>query len=610
MSPSKPATTPRAIIEEILARPMTREIWTGNFEKVLPLSVQDFDLTAILPAVFYMFRFGQRRGKGKFVETFGLTAGSMKEQRKSATIERISGKLAENGRFQGFGGETEQAILGDLLLCFCLENTKRALGRREQVQRLAPAHYMASWLDLPTKVADLRYVPEMIVAMLASQTGEYVEQNKEGDRTWFAVGRGFEDNVLLRAFHRGVKRQGELGSLTSDRFEENTPVGLDQLLMIGLAQELGSAPYKLRGGEGERISNQQPIAAKAGREFSEDIRRFVRSYADVMPRQAFVGMLESCMAVGLTTVITSVAEILFAWAREGEIQNPKDQRPAFLFVDCANSVDRRLRALSEQSMDDYIRRLDRFPVILMALRLLDRGARYDPKIKKLNIPSRPNATVWLNMLGELLHERRDEARAILYELGRKAEELAERLQEDYPEASQILSNNTTQPNPVWRLSEALTALQGRNNSQGKLIRLFDSALLIGYRNGLGLKRITLRQVPQQTTKRRREVRSLVLTDSVLDYLVHLHVLKSGNRRGVRPLSFQEFVFKIREQYGFCVDVAPPGMTISNDLLQANRNILERRLRDLGLLVGVNDAEAMKRLWPRFEPAKENKDDMG
>ena len=43
------------------------------------------------------------------------------------------------------------------------------------------------------------------------------------------------------------------------------------------------------------------------------------------------------------------------------------------------------------------------------------------------------------------------------------------------------------------------------------------------------------------------------------------------------------------------------MTISNDLLRSNRMVLERRLRDLGLLVGVNDAEAMKRLRPRFEP---------
>ena len=47
------------------------------------------------------------------------------------------------------------------------------------------------------------------------------------------------------------------------------------------------------------------------------------------------------------------------------------------------------------------------------------------------------------------------------------------------------------------------------------------------------------------------------------------------------------------------------MTISNALLQRNRSVLERRLRDLGLLIGVNDAEAMKRLQPRFQPEMEN-----
>ena len=51
------------------------------------------------------------------------------------------------------------------------------------------------------------------------------------------------------------------------------------------------------------------------------------------------------------------------------------------------------------------------------------------------------------------------------------------------------------------------------------------------------------------------------------------------------------------------------MTISNDLLHANRAVLERRLRDLGLLVGVNDAEAMKHLRPRFERPEEDGHDM-
>lgn len=472
---------------------------------------------------------------------------------------------------------------------------------------------MAGWVDLPEHVANLRYVPEMIVAMLANQTDEYVQQNRDGDRTWFAVGRGFENNVLLRAFHQGVTRREEAGSLagrTSDRFEEETTVGLDQLLMIRLAQELGAAPDKLRGSEGERISNQRPIAERAAQDFSDDIRRFVRSYANVIPRHALVDLLESCIAVGMTTIVTSVVEILCEFSETGEIRKKREQLPALLFADCSNGVDRRLRSLAEQSLDDFMRRIERFPVILMALRLLDRGARYDPKIKALKISTRPYATAWLNMLGELLNRHRPEADAILYDLERKAEELAERLEVDYPECAQILRNVPSQPNAVWRLAEALTSLQGRKNTQGNVISFLDSALLIGRPNGLALKRSITRNVSVAgSTKKRSDIRSLVFTDSVLDYLVHLHVLPSGNRDGVRRLSLGEFILKIRERFGFCVDTSPPGMSISNDLLQANRAVLERRLRDLGLLVGVNDAEAMKRLRPRFTPAREGEHGM-
>ena len=180
-----------------------------------------------------------------------------------------------------------------------------------------------------------------------------MERNKEGDRTWFAVGRGFEDNVLLKAFHQGVLREEPLGNRTADRFQEEEEVGLDQLLMIRLAQHLGAAPDKLRGGEGERISNQRPIAEQAARHFSEDIRRFVRAYAGVIPRHAFVELLESCMAVGLTTIVTSVIELLFEWAATGKIRKKSEQQPTHLFMDCSNGVDRSLRVLAEQSMDDF-----------------------------------------------------------------------------------------------------------------------------------------------------------------------------------------------------------------------------------------------------------------
>ena len=598
------ADNARKLVEDVLGPGMTREIWSGNYDKVLPVSVQDFELSSILPAVFYMFRFGHRRGRGKFIETFGFPEESESEKRRSATVDRVAERLSSTVGLDGFNGEPEKAILGDLLLCFCLENIKHNLGRDQQIQRVAPAHYMASWIDLPDRAVNLRYVPEMIVAMLANQKGESVGQSDD-KKTRFPVGKRFAENVLLSAFSQGVTRRGEvLSSLTLDGFaEKNESIGLDQLLMIRLALELKQAPYKASGKESP-ISNQHPIAEQAARNFSDDIRRFVGSYAVPMPRYALVEMLESCIAIGLTTILTSMVELLLQWSETGAVPDREGQHPAPLFIDCSNGVERSIRAAAQQSMDDYMRRMERFPVLLMVLRLLDYQAGNNRKIKKEDIATRPYATEWLNLLGDLLYNRHSEAQRILFIIEDFAERLAAVLADDYSEAAEILTNDTSQENPVWRLADGLMVLMGRK-PHSKFMGMLDSSLLTGRPNGLAAKRTTTRGLGGSTTRRRRDLRSLVFTDSVLDYLVHLHLLKSGNKSGVRALSFGKFLEVLSERYGFCVDTAPPGMTISNELLQRNRAILERRLRDLGLLVGVNDAEAMKRLEPRFEPAMEN-----
>ena len=590
------ANSARACVDEILGHRMTREIWSGNYHKVLPVSVQGFELSAVLPAVFYMFRFGQRRGGGNFLETFADKNGTASQRRRSANIDRVAETLSGAMALDGFKGEAEKAILGDLLLCFCLENIRHTLGRDQQIQRVAPAHYMASWIDLPDSVAHLRYVPEMIVAMLADQKGETVEPSDDKRRTYFPVGKNYEENILLDAFSQGVERRGEvISDLTSDKFNEaDDSVGLDQLLMIRLAQQLEAAPDKMRGKEAGPISNQRPIAKRAAGDFSDDIRRFTRAYAAPVPRYALVDMMESCIAIGLTTILTSAIELLFRWSDTGEV--PEEQEPAPLFVDCSNGVERRLRDVAEQSMDDAMRRLERFPVILMVLRLLDYHARDNREIKQQNIPTRPYATDWLNLLGDLLHNRHPQAVRIQFGIEDNADKLAadEKLKADYPEAAEIL-DNADDNHPVWRLGKGLMALMG-SNSRRHFTQMIDSSLLVEHPNGLAAKRKTTRG-----GGRARDVRSLVFTDSALDYLVHLHLLRPGNKQGVRPLAFKEFVDILRDRYGFHVHTAPPGMAISSELLQRNRAILERRLRDLGLLVGVNDAEAMKRLRPRFDP---------
>ena len=495
--------------------------------------------------------------------------------------------------------------MGDLLLVYCLDNVRNHLGRTRQVQRVAPAHYMSSWVDLPESVSHLRKVPEMMVAMLADQKRvDHVVRSVEGERTRFPVGGDIHRNVLLQPFVSGVTPKGGIEEdYARDQFDDESRVGIDQLLMIRLATRLGQAPGKVKGSP--QIPNQRPIARRAAQLFAEDLRKYVRSYANQVPRQAFVELLESCLAIGLTTTVASVVEIVLKWEDAGDIPQPPDQHPPALFVDCSMGLHRPLRRLAEQSMDEFMRRARRFPVVLMALRLLDYKVRYDRKIQKEAasnaVAKCPYADTWLQLLGNVLNRRHPRSDPILDSMDEMAEVLAEKVESDHPEVADLLRRDTTVPNPIWRLAEGLTVLQA-GKAQSHLENLIDSALFVDRPNGLATKRRARRKAGGSGAPKTTILRALAFTDPVLEYLVHRLLLKSGGKSGTRQFSFNDFVDELRERYGFCIDRSPPGLTASNDLLQQNRAYLDRRLRDMGLLASVNDAEAMKRLTPRFKPA--------
>ncbi|MBF2734479.1 MAG: hypothetical protein ISN26_00010 [Betaproteobacteria bacterium AqS2] len=609
------------IVSDTLSPVMFGAIWTNNYHRVFPVAMQDFDLSTMLPAIFYLFRYGERRGTGRFFKSFPLDANAAGQGVGKTTIDRVGEVLSQKDDFKSFGEETEKAILGDMLLSSCLGNKLRESGHDKKVQRVYPTHYLSSWIDIPDKPANLRNVPEMMVSILADDQGEFVKTGRldsEEDKPEnpFPVGFGYENNLLIRAFNQGVIRRenAPIDDRASDRFDENeSSIGLEQLMMIRLAQTIGKAPDPSRDKEGVRstvhrvsgakIPNQRPIAEKTSQEFSEDIRLFLRAYSSSLPRYCLIEMLESCMAIGLVSMLTAATKTISYWAEEGRIHKKADQNPADFFVDCSLGVDRNIRDMAERSMDEQLRRMRDFPVILMALRVLDFQASKDT-----DLPARPYSTRWLNFLGDMLYQRTEEAKKIHGRVEEKVEILSRELIKNYPqeneyaEAKSLLSGESPKTmnhaNAIFRLARGLTSLMGTSYTYGKFTSMMDSCFHINRPNGIAAKRKRTRD------GKRGEARSMILSDSALGYLVHLHALPKGKESKRSEISLRDFIDLIRKRYGFYIDRSPPGMDISKTLLQRNRSTLERRLRDLGLLIGVNDAESMKRLRPRFERAAE------
>lgn len=154
-----------------------------------------------------------------------------------------------------------------------------------------------------------------------------------------------------------------------------------------------------------------------------------------------------------------------------------------------------------------------------------------------------------------------------------------------------------QASPALRFAEALCELMGDTQQRAQYMKALESAMMTDQPNGLALKRRVRRSAGGAS--RPVDLRSIVLTHPLLDFLVHRHLRKAAKGRPLHPLSLQEFLRLLRERYGLYVDKEPPGQPIPQEVLLRNKAWLERRLRDLGLLIGVNDAETMKQLKPRY-----------
>ncbi len=581
----------RSIVEEVFTKPLADLVWTSNTLVVLPLTPQNFAVGSVLPAVFYMSRRGCRRGKGRFQQTYSPA------EKMRASIWSVAAKLSQDERsFKGFASEVEKDILGDLLLCDALENKKHEEGHREEIQRAFPVHFLASWLDLPVAVANLRFVPEMIVGLLANQQEGLKIQPGLGIGP-FPVGVSPEKNLLFRIFAPGVIFGENTANLCADTFDEQAPLALDELLMIRLAQACEEAPETLRATRGavSEIQNSWPISQRAALAFRDDLTAFLASYGATVPRRSITPMMESLLGLGLLAIYLESCSLAVAWDSTGEVPSVKSQKPVPIFADASNGSDSRLRDLSEQSFDEVIGLLDQASASLMSVRILDAKGRFDRKVREF-VPKGPDTSAWLNLLGSVRREKHERSEAILNDLSEKIEALAARLEADgiEPEAVDILRSTTASSDPVRALADSLCTMMGDKLLRTKPLMFVDSCLMINEAHGIGRKRRVSRSFAGRKRKM-MDVRSTILSNTVLEALVHLHLIA---REGV--LSFAEFLRIIRERYGIWVDECPPGVPASREDLLNNRSMLERRLRDLGLLVGVNDAEFMKHLRPRFQ----------
>lgn len=587
----------KSVVEDVFTRSVAEKLWTANTQ-VYPATLQGFSVGSLLPAVFYMFRRGLRRGAGSFQATFGLKA-ALTHPAARARIEWVARILSSQGdRFEGFDTELTHDILGDLLLCDSLENKKRVEGHEAEIMRAFPVHFFSSWLDLPTSVGHLRLVPEMLVALLANQLDKDTLQPSTG--AFGVASHRPQENLLLKIFGKGTifgVNANALAGAGVDAPDEATSFSIEEWLMIRLAQTCGQAPEQARRGKGAtmpEIPNLWPLATAAAEIFREDLRNLLQHFGEAIPRRALTPMLEGFIGLGLWHTFFASLLAVTQWEQSGNVPSSAEQLPYPFFVDASNGTNSTLRDLSEASTYEASRFIDDAVVALAVVRVLDSAGRSSRRLKDLS-PTGSNHAVWLNLLGQVRRGDHSASDSFIDALHEKMNNLVDQLEQTdaSPDALAILQSEAANSDPARAIANAVCAMMGDKMLKTHYLKFIDSAAMVTEPHGFVKKRSISRKLSSGKA-RRMDARSVVLSNTLLETLVHVHLAARKGR-----LSFSDFLALLRTRYGLWVDEAPPGITAAREDLQRNRAVLERRLRDLGLLVGVNDAESMKRLRARY-----------
>lgn len=578
----------RTLLEDVLSRAMVRELWTANYDAVFPMQPGNFSIGTLLPALLFLMRRGAPRGRGGFLETYG-------QDGRRATVEDVAERLCRRPDVM-VRGEAGHAILGDVILAHCLETVNHSASRQLPVDRAYASHYFASWLDLPQSYANMRNVPDALASILVRPDRIGGDGSLPSE---FPVG-SLRENLLLKTFAAAVEVGDRSYALTADRFVEGAAdaLSVEQLAMVRIAQELEMAPRPSRGDQ-TALSNQLPLDRAAAEVFREDFRVFLTAYGEAIGLPTLVPMMECALAIGLTNMALGSARQLRRLFDDRVTYSGREPWP--LFVDASEGGNPRLRQLAEESMDQAERLMRSLPVSLMALRLLESLAQDDEVLSAELPPPSPDGTMRVRFLLEVLTGGHHRASTIKDRAGAYCRKLARACGDDEAFATLLAVLDEGTVHPVLRLADGAVRLMGSDSQELQFAKLLGSSLVA---DEASPHRIA---VQRRVTKvrdgvvRRGVARSLTLNNTALDYLVHRHLWEEDARHHLhrRPVTYRHFLALLRERYGFYVDAAPPGLPIAMDNLRQNRYRLERRLRDLGLLGGVNDAETMKFLRPRL-----------
>lgn len=558
-----------------------------TFEPLFVPDFNSFQLSNAWPGLLYVMRRARRRGKGHWLDQYGETESS--GGRRRPTSRDVARRLFSlTPTICGFATPVGQDILSDWLASSILETVNDTSDPDQPVIRAVPLHYFSAWIDLPQLFTHMRGLPELLGSVLSNQAGPRLSHQPNGP---FGVKCNPDENLLFRVFGEGW-RITNVEDLAGDVYDDTVRIDPDVLLALRLGQSMGSAPEQVRGERGE-VPVYRHLCEKQLRRLREDVSVLLRAYSGSCPPAALLELLSATLVTDLTTYLLCHVHVATRLYETGDLveANPSELG---LYVDVTDGAETATKRLAQRSFDSHADLLQRYITVHLGFRWLAKFAQELRRMLRVELPDPHNNTVeYLAALAQLRLQP-DTAREIDYAANHHLIRLHEayKAADESPgeEAAALLcgqADPNARPFDVW--IRVLSLIQ--NDLGQRLINKFYVGCT-GANASYGLMRLGNRKEPN----------CYILSNAVLEALVHGQTVTRNSRLRERRPPLREFLDELKQSYGIYVDEVPRSLDPTGgprSVRNANLEALKERLRLLGLFRAVSDAEAMQRIRPRY-----------
>jgi len=568
----------------VLGGELHSELIGFKYEPLSLIDPNNFRVHEAIPGLIYVFRYGRRRGKGRWTEV-SLSDEPRQELTTRVTVRDVARTLVqESPRLEGFDQQAGEDIVSDWLAAAVVQTLRGTGEVDDPVQWIRPLHYFACWADLPKQFINLRSVPELLAGVMTDADSGVLGRDPSGP---FSVAANPSMNILLEVLGHGVN-YGNTEDLTGDRLavESDTDIGPEELLCAVLGEQLGSAPRPI-GGEGGTVPVYDTLCPLQARQLREDVSVLLRAYHRTMPSSVLIEYVCAILCANLNAFWLchmATANRLYQTGYHDEVTAEE----LSLFFDAGADANSTVRQLAETAVAENYHMMETYVRTAVGLRLLARLV----DTAELSVPDPSEDTVaHLQALANLRINREPNvemaAKIYLQRLRGKFEEASELISGDM----EAILHGQANMSAVDRLVEVLVRIQSELFER---LRKFHTGCT-GAATSYGIVR---------THGVRPPVPYYSLTNPAIEALVHANCVKRNKTLAEVRVPISGLQQILCSKYGLLLDgsqASGGSGRVSQAVYDENLKRFNERLRMLGLLRDVSDAQAMQTLELTYPP---------